>query len=327
MSDYCISTPAALAVSYSGTAGSLTGYTSPDLPGMANYKLVTTTDAWVCQGIADTVILSGSASADTLTSSAPNQLITGMPLQVAALGDTAISQAWQVTAAGPTFVDLTTAINNSTANDAQPFPTGEVSGDYCALGYTTTFGTLKINVGTAGTVGTLTWEYWNGTAWASLTGVTDNTTGLTVSGSHTIVFTVPSDWAATVLNGSASLYYVRAKVTGAYTVDPLITQAWVDGVLPTGLSASTTYWAIVVSGTVFKLATTRANALAGTAINLTSNGGGVTASTVAVANSSGSAFVPAKVLLDIDGAFGAKISVVQDASSGEASLYPVLAVR
>jgi len=46
------------------------------------------------------------------------------------------------------------------------------------------------------------------------------------------------------------------------------------GGLPTGLLAFTNYWLIVVSSTTFKFATSRANALAGTAIDLTSDGTG-----------------------------------------------------
>jgi hypothetical protein len=249
-----------------------------------------------------------------------------MPVQVVALGDTAISQAWRVTAGSSTFVDQTTAANNGTANDVQPFPAGEVSGDYFAVGYTSNFSGLKIVIGTAGTVGTLTWEYWNGSAWTALSGVTDNTTQFkAAAGTYTVTFTIPSDWAPQVLNGSASLYYVRAKVTGAYTVDPLITQVWVDGALPTGISASTTYWAIVTSSTAFKLATSRANALAGTAIDITTQSGGIYVSTVAVAGAAGSALLPPNMPVIIDGANGANVSVVQDAANGKASAIPVLA--
>lgn len=46
------------------------------------------------------------------------------------------------------------------------------------------------------------------------------------------------------------------------------------GVAPTPLNTATDYYAIVVSGTVIKLATTLANALADTAINLTDSGSG-----------------------------------------------------
>lgn len=46
------------------------------------------------------------------------------------------------------------------------------------------------------------------------------------------------------------------------------------GALPTGLSASTDYYVIKVSSTTFKLATSLANAQAGTAINITADGSG-----------------------------------------------------
>lgn len=47
-----------------------------------------------------------------------------------------------------------------------------------------------------------------------------------------------------------------------------------SGSLPAGLSASTNYWIIVVDANTFKVATSRANALAGTAIDLTTQGTG-----------------------------------------------------
>ena len=48
------------------------------------------------------------------------------------------------------------------------------------------------------------------------------------------------------------------------------------GTLPTGLSVATAYYAIYVNASTFKLATSRANALAGTAINITAATGGGT---------------------------------------------------
>jgi hypothetical protein len=46
------------------------------------------------------------------------------------------------------------------------------------------------------------------------------------------------------------------------------------GALPAGLAATTTYFAIVIDANTFKLATSLANALAGTAIDITTNGTG-----------------------------------------------------
>lgn len=55
---------------------------------------------------------------------------------------------------------------------------------------------------------------------------------------------------------------------------PLQVKAWNGGVLPGGVTAGTNYWFIRVSSTTFKLATSLANAEAGTAVNITSNGSG-----------------------------------------------------
>jgi hypothetical protein len=99
------------------------------------------------------------------------------------------------------------------------------------------------------------------------------------------------------------------------------------GALPTGLSAATTYWAIVVSTTVFKLATSRALAFAGTAIDITANGTGTqTATTVATAGA-GSMLLPAGAMVILDGVNGAKVSVIQDVGAGKASLTPLGPVR
>lgn len=292
--------------------------------GQHQYVLGCNQDMWWAQGVASTLITSASATADSLTSAA-NKTYTGMAVQVAAVVDQAIAQAWQVSAAG-VFVDKTTAINSATANDVAPFATG-ILNDYLAIGYAATFGQTKFVIGTSGTVGSATWEYWNGTAWAALTGVTDNTTQFKAAPSTvTLTYTTPSNWAPLVLNGSASLYYIRARALTTYTVNPLLTQAFEEGVLPTGLSAATNYWVIALDANTFQLATSRANALAGTAIDLTTNGGGVTISTVAVAGA-GSAFLPAKTMVPVDGALGAAISVIQDSAGGKASIVQTLATR
>jgi hypothetical protein len=99
------------------------------------------------------------------------------------------------------------------------------------------------------------------------------------------------------------------------------------GGLPGGLSAATTYWAIVLDANTFKVATSRANALAGTAIDITTNGTGTqTATTVATAGA-GSHFLGAGVAALIDGTQGPKISVIQDAGGGKATVVQVMIPR
>lgn len=147
----------------------------------------------------------------------------------APLAQTGASQVWQVDdSGGPSFVDETTDFNDAGANDVDPFPATEAVDDYMAVGFTQAFGDLVLNVGTAGVGGVVAWEYWNGTTWTALSGVTDGTTDLTTSGENSVTFTVPQDWAALILNGSASLFYVRARVTTVYSTNPIITQGFVQ---------------------------------------------------------------------------------------------------
>ena len=61
-------------------------------------------------------------------------------------------------------------------------------------------------------------------------------------------------------------------------------QLTTTGALPTGLSLATDYYVIRVSAAVIKLATTLANAIAGTAINITAQGSGTNTATVSYTN-------------------------------------------
>ncbi len=145
--------------------------------------------------------------------------------------DQTASEVWQVAAGGPTFVNETTDFNDVGDNDFQPFPTGAVT-DYCAFGFTKKFNALVFDYanGTVGTVGVVAWEYWNGSTWAAL-GVTDGTNSFKSSAADAlqVSFSAPGDWAATSLNSGASLYYVRARVTTGYTVNPILDQGYATG--------------------------------------------------------------------------------------------------
>ncbi|PIR73955.1 MAG: hypothetical protein COU35_05085 [Candidatus Magasanikbacteria bacterium CG10_big_fil_rev_8_21_14_0_10_47_10] len=54
-----------------------------------------------------------------------------------------------------------------------------------------------------------TWEYYNGSSWASLT-VTNDTGAYESTGIHSFSWTVPGDWAKTALSGETPSYYVHA---------------------------------------------------------------------------------------------------------------------
>ncbi len=165
------------------------------------------------------------------------RLYTAIP----ANGDVAIGHVWQVDDdGGPGFVDETTDANDVGDADWTIFTAAEDVADYVAIGYSEQFGGVVFDNtnGTAGTNGVVVWEYWDGDSWEVLTNVTDGTTGFTagVSDGQTLTFDIPTDWAAQVINGSASLFYIRARITTVFTVDPVYDQGFI---LPAGAEVGT----------------------------------------------------------------------------------------
>lgn len=80
-------------------------------------------------------------------------------------------------------------------------------------------------IASASTSYTITWQYYNGSTWASLT-VQDNTSSFTQVGVNTVVWEMPSDWATTAVN-SITGYWVRARLsalTGTFTNPTQATQ-------------------------------------------------------------------------------------------------------
>lgn len=150
-------------------------------------------------------------------------------------GDDLIGQVWHVDVSGaPDFVDETTDANDIGNADWTIFPAVDDVGDYVALGLATRFSEVVFDNanGTAGVGGVIVWEYWDGSAWAALTGVTDGTTGFTIAAvnAQSLTFTVPGDWAAQVLNGSANLFYIRARITTVFSTNPIYDQGFIRGV-------------------------------------------------------------------------------------------------
>ena len=88
--------------------------------------------------------------------------------------------------------------------------------DRILIGYQTPYDVMNINVHTANS-GTVTWQYWNGTSFASLTTASDTTNGLQNDGS--VTFLPPSNWQPHVVNGSQPKYWVQATI-GSGTVEP-----------------------------------------------------------------------------------------------------------
>ena len=131
---------------------------------------------------------------------------------------------------GGTQTDETTAANDATTDDMTLLPASPAVDDAYYFGHATDlFGEVKINISTAGDgTWTLTWEYWNGTAWTALNVLSDGTSGFTVAGTNSVIFEIPSDWATTEV-ATITCYWVRARVSSytSITTQPKGAQAWV----------------------------------------------------------------------------------------------------
>lgn len=120
-----------------------------------------------------------------------------------------------------TYTDETTNFNNTTINDCQVLPSDEVINDTFYIGSSDKFNGVTFTLGTPGVGSGITWEYWNGSAWSTLSCV-DGSSGFTSTGELT--FTPPDAWNATPVNGD-NCYWIRARVTTAgYTTTPILTQ-------------------------------------------------------------------------------------------------------
>lgn len=117
-------------------------------------------------------------------------------------------------------------------NDYQLFPDTEAVGDYLLIGAASPFGIIKIDVSaTAATYSddAITWQYWNGDQWASLSILWDDTNTTPAAGGKRpfmqdgqIIFSAPSDWHETTID-SQEAYWVRAYVDdAAITQIPLL---------------------------------------------------------------------------------------------------------
>jgi len=145
-----------------------------------------------------------------------------------------ITQVWQADDSAGTFVDETTDANSTSNADWTVFPGTEATGDYVAIGHTEKFTKVIFDYanGTAGVGGAVTWEYWDGSAWAALTGVTDGTAGFTTAAADnlSLTFTEPTDWKSRQLNAGRGLYYIRAKITTVYTTNPVLDQGFIPAI-------------------------------------------------------------------------------------------------
>ncbi len=115
---------------------------------------------------------------------------------------------------GGVFTDETEEANSEATNDMNLLPASPAVNDAYYFGHNEQFTRLKIDVSDAnGTGSTIVWEYWDGTSWDPLTGVSDGTSNFETAGKNIVSWTLPGDWATNTVNSQGPLYYVRARLS------------------------------------------------------------------------------------------------------------------
>lgn len=157
------------------------------------------------------------------------------------------------------FTDETVNANDSgTADTMTLIPaTSPATPDGFYYGHTEKWSQQDVDVLTAGAgTYTLAWEYYNGSGWSAVTGLSDGTDNYKNAGINRVSFTEPGSWATTTVTsqpGTTALYYLRARfVSGTVTTTPVGRTAQLDvtkylrweatgTIISTGLSAKATW--------------------------------------------------------------------------------------
>ena len=124
----------------------------------------------------------------------------------------------------------TTEATNSSVGDVTLLPATAVANDAYYFGADYPYRLLYISISQAGDGDwALEWEFWNGSAWADLVSVEDNTNSFETAGLNIVSWRMPDDWAETSVN-ALTHYWVRARVESVTTTttQPLATQVWFE---------------------------------------------------------------------------------------------------
>lgn len=196
--------------------------------------LYTLTARWTNTGASDqddipaAFPLSGSALIDQnlLASDALNAALQKGGVDQAGMPPTPrIAIEGVVLKAGATFTDYTAAAQEDTENDVPLLPVSPVVDDALYFGCDNPCRILTVDTDTAGVNDlTLAYEYWDGSSYAALSGVTDDTNTFTTLGRETVSWDMPSDWATTTVTGAAATsFWGRARVSAVVseTTQPL----------------------------------------------------------------------------------------------------------
>lgn len=133
---------------------------------------------------------------------------------------------------GGTFVNNTTEARLEGGTAFVLFQGPTQSNDEAYFGMSQKFERLRFDFATPGVQNaaiTLTWEFWNGSAWTSFTPDSDGTNELTQDGSVVWVPANLTGWVANSVN-SVTLFWVRVRFTaGSWTTNPTVNYVTAGG--------------------------------------------------------------------------------------------------
>lgn len=125
---------------------------------------------------------------------------------------------------GTSYTNETADMASATAADV---PMSNLVNSALYLGSDTEFNKFALWVSTAGAGGTVVWQYYNGSTWATLP-MLNAADSLTGTGAHSFQFNIPTNWATYDVNGQTK-YWVRLNTTVARTTGATISQGMRDG--------------------------------------------------------------------------------------------------
>jgi len=147
-----------------------------------------------------------------------------------------VSRCFNYDSSEATYTDKTSVVNDSTQTPFTIFAAIPAANDCLYVGCTDRFLGIQTTLQTLG-VGTptLTWEYYNGSAWTALTVTETETDSSTFEASGRFTWDMPYGWAQNSVNGYTH-YWVRGRLSsGSYTTAPILSTIALQDCLSTVL--------------------------------------------------------------------------------------------
>ena len=149
---------------------------------------------------------------------------TSGPVPLAIGQDCAVAFSYE--ALTTSYTDVTASANTAT----NTFAIGRLIDDILYIGSNNVIDSMAFLTGVPATVGAVIWEIWNGTTWIASGGAYAYTGG---GGAFAVSNAAKAAQRRTTVNGSASLYFIRGRITTGITATTTLTHVRVNGAIRT----------------------------------------------------------------------------------------------